>query len=42
VRTVDGKEALVVNVSEKGWGPQYLRVGLSLSSDLGKDAQFDF
>ncbi len=37
-----GAQTLVVNVTEKGWGPQYLRLGLSLSSDLGQDAQFNF
>jgi NTE family protein len=37
-----GTQTLVVNVTEKGWGPQYLRLGLSLSSDLGQDAQFNF
>jgi NTE family protein len=36
-----GAQALVVNVTEKGWGPQYLRFGLSLSSDLGQDALFN-
>jgi NTE family protein len=36
-----GTQTLVVNVTEKGWGPQYLRLGLSLSSDLGQDAQFN-
>jgi NTE family protein len=40
--TVDGRGTLVVNVTEKGWGPQYLRVGLSLSSDLGRESQFNF
>ena len=33
---------LVVNVTEKGWGPQYLRLGLALSSDLGSDSMFNF
>jgi NTE family protein len=37
-----GTQTLVVNVTEKGWGPQYLRLGLSLASDLGQDAQFNF
>ena len=37
-----GTQTLVVNVTEKGWGPQYLRLGLALSSDLGQDAQFNF
>jgi NTE family protein len=37
-----GTQRLVVNVTEKGWGPQYLRLGLSLSSDLGQDAHFNF
>jgi NTE family protein len=38
---VDGRGTLVVNVTEKGWGPQYLRVGLSLSSDLGAESRFN-
>jgi len=40
--TVDGQTHLVVNVTEKGWGPQYLRAGLALSSDLGENAYFNF
>ncbi|HRH86952.1 MAG TPA: patatin-like phospholipase family protein [Rubrivivax sp.] len=40
--SVDGQTTLVVNVTEKGWGPQYLRAGLSLSSDLGETAYFNF
>jgi NTE family protein len=42
LRDSGGTQTLVVNVTEKGWGPQYLRLGLSLSSDLGADAQFNF
>ncbi len=38
----DGETTLLVNVTEKGWGPQYLRLGLALSSDLGQDAYFNF
>jgi len=37
-----GTQTLVVNVTEKGWGPHYLRLGLSLSSDLGQDSRFNF
>ena len=37
-----GTQTLVVNVTEKGWGPHYLRLGLSLSSDLGQDSMFNF
>jgi len=42
LRDVEGTQTLVVNVTEKGWGPQYLRLGLSLSSDLGQDSLFNF
>jgi len=42
VRSEQGDEAtLVVNVTEKAWGPDYLRFGLALSSDLGQDATFN-
>jgi NTE family protein len=42
LRERDGTHTLVVNVTEKGWGPQYLRFGLALASGLGQDAQFNF
>jgi NTE family protein len=42
LRERGGTHTLVVNVTEKGWGPQYLRFGLSLASGLGQDAQFNF
>ena len=42
VTAFDGQTTLLVNVTEKGWGPQYLRLGLALSSDLGQDATFNF
>ncbi len=42
VREVDGKQMLIVNVTEKGWGPDYLRLGLQLNADLGQDANFNF
>ena len=42
VDEVDGSGTLVVHVTEKGWGPQYLRVGLALSSDLGRESEFNF
>jgi NTE family protein len=41
LRDIDGEQTLVVDVTEKSWGPHYLRVGLALSSDLGKDATFN-
>jgi NTE family protein len=41
VREVDGRQTLVVNVTEKGWGPDYLRLGLQLNADLGQDATFN-
>jgi NTE family protein len=42
VQEIDGQQVLVVNVTEKSWGPNYLRLGLQLSSDLGNDSQFNF
>ncbi len=42
VQQIDGQEILVVNVTEKTWGPSYLRMGLQLSSDLGNDSDFNF
>ena len=42
VQEIDGQSTLVVNVTEKSWGPDYLRLGLQLSSDLGQDSSFDF
>jgi len=36
-----GKRVLAVNAVEKGWGPNYLRVGLGLSSDFSGDAFFN-
>ncbi len=41
VRDIDGQQTLIVNVTEKDWGPDYLRLGLQLSSDLGDDAYFN-
>ncbi|MGH6623639.1 MAG: patatin-like phospholipase family protein, partial [Burkholderiaceae bacterium] len=41
VREADGKETLVVNVTEKSWGPDYVRFGLQLEADLGHQARFD-
>jgi NTE family protein len=36
-----GKRILVVDAVEKSWGPDYLRVGLGLSSETGGDAYFN-
>jgi hypothetical protein len=33
-----GKRVLAVDAVEKGWGPDYLRMGLGLSSDSSGDA----
>ena len=38
---VDGKRVLKVQGDEKQWGPDYLRVGLTLFSDVEGDASFD-
>ncbi len=42
VQEIDGQQVLIVNVTEKSWGPDYLRLGLQLNSDLGNDANFNF
>lgn len=41
-RLVDegGSRGLIVEVQEKSWGPNYLRFGISLSSDLHGDSEF--
>lgn len=31
----DGKKGLVLNTQEKSWGPQYLRAGFNLQTDIG-------
>jgi NTE family protein len=36
-----GKEGVVVNVTEKSWGPNYFRFGLLLSTDLQGDSTFN-
>ena len=36
-----GKRVLSVDAVEKGWGPDYLRMGLGLSSDFSGDAFFN-
>jgi len=36
------QQGLIVDVSEKSWGPNYLRFGLSLNSDLQGDTAFNF
>jgi NTE family protein len=38
---VGSQQGLIVNVAEKSWGPNYLRFGLSLSSDLQGDTFFN-
>jgi NTE family protein len=35
------REGLVINVTEKSWGPNFLRFGLSLSSDLQGETFFN-
>jgi NTE family protein len=35
------EQGLIVDVTEKSWGPNYLRFGLSLGTDLQGDTQFD-
>lgn len=41
VREENGENVLVVNVSEKSWGPAYGRFGLELEANLGKQSRFD-
>ncbi len=36
-----GRRVLAVDAVEKSWGPDYLRFGLGLSSDLQGDAYFN-
>ena len=36
------RQGLVVDVTEKSWGPNYLRFGLALNSDLQGDTAFNF
>lgn len=36
-----GKRILAVDAAEKSWGPNYLRMGLGLSSDLSGDSFFN-
>ncbi len=36
-----GKEGVVVNVTEKSWGPNFFRFGLLLSTDLQGDSTFN-
>lgn len=36
-----GKHVLAIDAAEKSWGPDYLRFGLSLSSDFSGDAYFN-
>ena len=39
--TQGAKEGVVVNVTEKSWGPNFLRFGLLLSTDLQGDSTFN-
>lgn len=39
-RQPDGRQLLNVEVTEKSWGPQYVRFGLGLSSDFTGNANF--
>jgi len=41
VRDENGETVLVVNVSEKSWGPVYGRFGLELEANLGRQSRFD-
>ena len=41
VKEIDGKETLVVDVTEKTWGPSYARFGLSLEGALGQTTTFN-
>ena len=36
----DGKKTLVIDAREKPWGPNFLRFGLNLSSDMSGDSEF--
>ncbi|MFO1415207.1 MAG: patatin-like phospholipase family protein [Burkholderiales bacterium] len=38
---VGNQEGLIVNVTEKSWGPNFLRFGMSLSADLQGDTFFN-
>jgi NTE family protein len=42
VRSVleEGRRSVVIDVSEKPWGPNYLRIGARASSDFGTEAAF--
>jgi NTE family protein len=39
--TVGRQQGLIVNVTEKSWGPNFLRFGLSLNTDLQGDTFFN-
>lgn len=41
LREENGETVLVVNVSEKSWGPAYGRFGLELEANLGRQSRFD-
>lgn len=40
-RDAAGRQVLHADVTEKSWGPHYLRAGFGLASDFRGDAQFD-
>ena len=42
VNDVSTGRVLVADVAEKSWGPNYLRVGLSLASDFSGDSYYSF
>jgi NTE family protein len=41
LKEVDGKQTLVVGVTEKSWGPTYARFGLALQGALGQSTSFN-
>jgi NTE family protein len=41
LQAIDGVQTLVVHVTEKGWGPTYVRFGLALEGALGQQATFN-
>jgi NTE family protein len=41
VKDIDGQQTLVIDVTEKTWGPTYARFGLSLEGALGQATTFN-
>jgi NTE family protein len=39
--TIGKQQGLIISVTEKSWGPNFLRFGLSLNTDLQGEAQFN-